>query len=500
MLTIEIKEKKSRLIAEGSDDMPDRDVLKEIQEKLSYVDQAATQQLWQVNKIAMRRKTQVYAKLFSLKTKIFYTGLLPYVIHILNEHKFEYKLNDLRDVIDVGTAELDIDLTNKTVWPFQQIAAERVLKHKKGIIAIATGLGKTFTAGYTISLIKHLPVVFVVRRVDLMYQTVENFEKFFNKPIGIVGDGVKRLHDINVVCAPSVVNEIRDNPDGEISQLIKNAKVLFIDESHCARAGTIKEIIMHSEAQYRIGLSATPFRESEDGGHSDDLLIEGLLGQKLITVRAKHIFQKGWDYLVKPSIHFIKVPKDDFDDTKKTYQYVFKHFVVNNEKRTMMIAAAALRLRALNRTTLILTKEINQIDALEKLIPNAYIIKGDVSVDMRKEILDKARRKEIDMIIATDKIAEEGLDLPSLDALIFTAPSKSKIKSVQAVGRVIRKFRDPSTGKLKDSAIVLNFYESDVKFLSKHAKKRHSILSSEFGDDCITLHKNLLFLDEYKPL
>lgn len=500
MLTLEIKEKKARLIAENPGEMPENDVLREIQERLSYVDQVATNQLWQVNRIARIRQVKVYKKLFNLKTKIFFTGLVPYVTEILDQHKFEYKILDLRDDVDVGDADISIDLSNKNVWPFQQIAAERVLKHKKGIIAIATGLGKTFTSAYTLSLIKHLPVVFVVRRVDLMYQTVENFEGFFKRPIGMVGDGIKKICDITVICAPSAVNEIRDNPDGEISQFIKNAKVLVIDESHCARADTIKEIIMHSNAPYRIGLSATPFRESEDGGHSDDLLIEGLLGQKLITVRAKHIFEKGWDYLVKPNIHFIKVPKNNFDDDKKTYQYVFKHFIVQNKMRTRMIAEAALKLRELGRTTLILTKEINQIEALEALIPNAYIIKGDVNVNVRKEILDKARRKQIDMIIATDKIAEEGLDLPALDALIFTAPSKSRVKSVQAVGRVIRKYKDPITQLVKDTAIVLNFYESDVRFLEAHAKKRHSILAAEYGKDCITLHKDIDFLNDYKPL
>lgn len=498
MLKIEIKEKKARLYADNPIEMPEKDVLLKIQKRLSYADEDATRLLHQRSQRARMANIVVYKKLFNLKNKIFYSGLVPYVREVLDESNFEYDIEDLREEAEIGVVDLPISLEGKQLRPFQQEIVGKSLEHKKGIIAVATGLGKTFTSANIISALRHTPVIFIVRRLDLLYQTRENFEQFFQRPIGIVGQGRKQLEDITIISSQSAVNEIKDNPDGEVAQLIKSAKVMFIDESHCARADTIKTLILHSNAAYRFGLSATPFRESEDGGHSDDLLIEGLLGQKLITIRAKDVYAAGWDYLVKPNIHFIKVPKGNFDDSKKTYQYVFKHFIVQNKQRSKMIAEAALKLRELNRTTLILTKQIDQIEMLRPMIPGAYVIKGDVSTMERKEILDKMRRKEIDILIATDKIAEEGLDLPSLDALIFTAPSKSRIKSIQAVGRVVRKFIDPETGIQKTNAIVLNFCEPEVRFLEKHAKRRLTILGSEFGKECISLHSNLNFLDTYK--
>src|SRR5271170_418461 len=125
MLQIEIKEKKSRLIADLPDEIPDPEILKEIQEKLSYVDETATRELWRINRKARTYRTFVYKKLFNLKTKIFYTGLTPYVIEILNTHKFEYEINDLREKTEaVGIADLPIDLSDKEIWPFQQKAVE----------------------------------------------------------------------------------------------------------------------------------------------------------------------------------------------------------------------------------------------------------------------------------------------------------------------------------------------------------------------------------------
>jgi superfamily II DNA or RNA helicase len=496
-LRIEIKEKKARLSADSKEEMPEKSVLLEIQRRLSYIDDQATQLLWQRSMRARIARIPVYKKLFNLKDKVFFSGLVAYVRQVLDEYSFEYEIKDLREIAELGTYDIPINLEGKELRPFQQDIIVKATESKKGIIAVATGLGKTFTSACLISNLKHFPVIFIVRRLDLLYQTKDNFEGFFQRPIGIIGNGKKQIEDITIISSQTAVNEIKENPDGEIAQHIKNSKVLFIDESHCARADTVKTLILQCNASYRYGLSATPFRESEDGGSSDDLLIEGLLGQKIVTIRAKDVYANGWDYLVKPSIHFVKVPKGDFDDTKKTYQYVFKHFIVQNMARTRLIAKAALELRKLGRTTLILTKQIDQIDNLLPLIPRAYVIKGDVHTIDRKEILDMMRRKEIDILIATDKIAEEGLDLPALDALIFTAPSKSRIKSIQAVGRAVRKYTDPETGIKKKNAIIINFCEPEVKFLDKHAKKRFSILGNEFGKECITLHNNLNFLEKY---
>lgn len=40
----------------------------------------------------------------------------------------------------------------------------------------------------------------------------------------------------------------------------------------------------------------------------------------------------------------------------------------------------------------------------------------------------------------------EGIDVPNLDAVIFLAPKKSQVDIVQAVGRIMRKFKDKEYG------------------------------------------------------
>lgn len=58
-------------------------------------------------------------------------------------------------------------------------------------------------------------------------------------------------------------------------------------------------------------------------------------------------------------------------------------------------------------------------------------------------------------ILTNARCLSEGVDVPSLDAAIFFAPRKSKIDIVQAVGRVMRTFKNPVTGEGKRYGYII---------------------------------------------
>lgn len=58
-------------------------------------------------------------------------------------------------------------------------------------------------------------------------------------------------------------------------------------------------------------------------------------------------------------------------------------------------------------------------------------------------------------ILTNARCLSEGVDVPSLDAAIFFAPRKSKIDIVQAVGRVMRTFKNPLTGAHKHYGYII---------------------------------------------
>jgi predicted helicase len=49
-------------------------------------------------------------------------------------------------------------------------------------------------------------------------------------------------------------------------------------------------------------------------------------------------------------------------------------------------------------------------------------------------------------ILSNVKFLTEGIDVPNLDAIIFFAPKQSQIDIVQAVGRIMRKYKDKEYG------------------------------------------------------
>ncbi|MGN8689381.1 type ISP restriction/modification enzyme [Atopobiaceae bacterium HCP3S3_F7] len=58
-------------------------------------------------------------------------------------------------------------------------------------------------------------------------------------------------------------------------------------------------------------------------------------------------------------------------------------------------------------------------------------------------------------ILTNARCLAEGVDVPSLDAVIFFSPKRSKVDVVQAVGRVMRTFTDKRTGKAKKLGYII---------------------------------------------
>jgi len=106
------------------------------------------------------------------------------------------------------------------------------------------------------------------------------------------------------------------------------------------------------------------------------------------------------------------------------------------------------------------------------LIGNSVeLITGEVDIKKRTELLDSMRYGDLRIIIATS-LADEGLDIPRLDALITAGAGKSNTRILQRVGRVLRLFQG------KQDPIIVDFYDN-VKYMQGQTLKRIQIYKSE---------------------
>ena len=91
----------------------------------------------------------------------------------------------------------------------------------------------------------------------------------------------------------------------------------------------------------------------------------------------------------------------------------------------------------------------------------------------RTKSIDDLRDGSSTVMIATT-LADEGLDVPTLDSAILAGGGASANRVNQRIGRTLRKDKN---GRKKMSIVVI--YEHNAKFLSKHAKKIRKILKME---------------------
>jgi superfamily II DNA or RNA helicase len=146
-----------------------------------------------------------------------------------------------------------------------------------------------------------------------------------------------------------------------------------------------------------------------------------------------------------------------------------------------MIVDSTFRLLELGKSVLITVTRLPHGDILSEMLDKAGVksiafIKGEVNKQMRKDLLNQVRNKELQVLVGSC-VADEGIDLPALGSAIMAGGGKSLIKSLQRVGRTLRPYPSAEENE-KDKAIIVDFYDR-LRYLTGHSKKRIKIYESE---------------------
>lgn len=417
----------------------------------------------------------------------FPVGLLPRVQDFFARKGISVPIIDRRTQYPL-VEEFDISgnlkSLNKIPRPYQELVAETVVKHDRGVIKMATGSGKTLVSALITAKIGKKALILVIGK-DLLYQTNDFFTKVFGHEIGIIGDGKCEIRDINVATIWSVGQALGlkknvtldDSNDSEkkidpsklksIKEMLSEASLVLIDECHLAACDTVQTIARYIKGEYVYGMSASPWRD--DGA---DMLIEAFLGRRIIDISARKLIDQG--YLVEPSIRFL-APKPYKYKTGK-YQHIYSNYIVNNDQRNSMINKGALKLVEQGFVPLVLFHTIKHGDILfnelKKNVPTA-LLSGKDNSNIRERIKAELEDGKLKCLVAS-KIFDIGVDLPILSGLVIAGAGKSSVRALQRIGRVIR----PYPGK-KVSA-VLDFADQ-APYLKDHADTRRQIYESEFN-------------------
>ena len=215
--------------------------------------------------------------------------------------------------------------------------------------------------------------------------------------------------------------------------------VIFGDEAHQFKANSLTSVMgKMTDVKYRIGTTGTL-----DNKKVHKLVLEGLFGITHRVTTTKDLMDAGT--LAKLNITCILLKYDDITrQGRKNNQYADEmDFIVSNEKRNNFIRNLALKSEG---NTLVLFQFVNKHG---KILLNmikekahgerkVFFVSGATDVEDREAIRKITETESDAIIVASFGTFSTGINIPSLENVIFASPSKSKIRNLQSIGRGLR--------------------------------------------------------------
>lgn len=412
---------------------------------------------YELNNAFYIKKRNPYAntmiRLYNPRIQCLPIGLMNQAIKTLKDYAqfkqlaLNLEFKDLRKPINVEV-EMPDKLLGKELRVYQENAVKVFLDNKIGVLELATGSGKTIVAAEIIRRLK-TTTLFIVDRKELLDQTVRTFKECLGIDIGVIGNGKKDIRPVTVATIQTLAKNI-----DEFKDYLTTVNFLCIDEVHkCGAESYVKVSRYVKNAMYRLNITGT-FKRTD----GNDMQMIGVCGEIIHRLDSKTLIDKGW--LVKPNITFINniltdeeidhkegmcVPDDGND---KQYSEYYNEFVVNNEKRNSLVKYIVKKHK--DEKVLILVKFVKHGEVLEELIPDSVYLNGSTPKKKRDQIFNDFAFGERNILISTISIFAEGIDIPSLSVVINTAANKSDVKTIQVLGRVLRKNEGKEVAKYID--------------------------------------------------
>lgn len=369
----------------------------------------------------------------------------------------------------------------------------------KGLVHAATGIGKTYLAAFDSA--KYKRVLFVAHREEILKQAATSFKNVRNSGDYGFFYGKQKDTDKSVIFASVATLGRAEYLDEKYFEK-EYFDYIVIDEFHHAVTNQYKRIVNYFKPQFLLGLTATP--ERMDGKNIYEIcdynvpyeisLKEAINKGMLVPFHYYGIYDET-DY---SGLRIVKGRYDE-QDLNKAY--------IGNEKRYELIYKYYLKYRSTRAMGFCCSRKHAEEMAKEfckRGIPAVAVYSdadGEYSEERNKAI-EQLKNREIKVIFSVDMF-NEGVDIASLDMVMFLRPTESPIVFLQQLGRGLRTYRG------KEYLNVLDFignYEKAGKapFLlsggkSSGEKKAYDYQDIEYPDDCI-VDFDMRLIDLFKEM
>lgn len=438
-----------------------------------------------------------YIRLYDLQRKTLYAGLYNYLVEFAkrNECKVEFVENDhystpvntnqitMEEIIEYVESLQPHSRGNPIeIRDYQADAVTEALCQERILLLSPTASGKSFIIYCILRwyLEQGLKCIIIVPTTSLVEQMYSDFADYSTENGFEVQNYCQKLYsgftrDITTPVLITTWQSIYKQPKIWFDQF----NVLFGDEAHQFKAKSLTTVMEKmTDIRYRIGTTGTL-----DGKQVHRLVLEGLFGPVKKVITTKELMDQG--SLAKLNIQCIllKYPEEIRNERKKnTYQDEMK-FIVGNEKRNKFIRNLATSREG---NTLVLFQYVESHGKflydmiLEKADENrkVFFVHGGTSTQQREEIRHITEAEDDCIIVASYGTFSTGINIPSLENIIFASPSKSKIRNLQSIGRGLRLKNGKTECTLFDLADDLH-WKSWKNHTLNHFTERVKIYSEE---------------------
>lgn len=427
-------------------------------------------------------------RLYNIPSKKIYSGLRRHVEKFASERDYTVEYSNPSDFYDADFSLVEAKETF-TKWvarddielrDYQLESFAHAVRTKRALFVSPTASGKSLMIFLT-SMKLYDPgkkTLIIVPTTSLVHQMASDFGDYIQKDPDLFvhrilsGADKDTKHPIVI----STWQSIYKLPKAWFSKF----NVVIGDEAHLFKAKSLTDIMGKlTDCPYKFGFTGTL-----DGTETHKLVLEGLFGPvKKVTTTAELISN---NTLSKFRIKAIVLNySDDIRKSIKSATYQDEvGFLSSHIPRHNFIVKLALSLKG---NTLILFKNIDHGKVLNSMLEQhgttrkLYYVDGGVKGEIREDVRKEIESLQDGIITASLGTFSTGINIKNLHNVIFTCPSKSRVKVLQSIGRGLRKSQHKEVFTLFDIADDLT-WKSKKNFTILHFVERIGMYNEEKFD------------------
>lgn len=364
---------------------------------------------------------------------------------------------------------------------------------KRAIVVMASGLGKTAVSAFDVDAFMHSrggKVLFLCDNNSVLSQNLEAYRSILgNKYSYGFFNSVEKKPDAQIVFASfqTMRNHMDDFSRGEFAYIV-------VDEAHHAPADSYNAVIDYFQAEFLLGLTATPYR-------LDGAKLSYIFGEPIYELELAEAISR--NLLVDVEYHLMLNELSDLDDISEADNMSVTDFnkCFFAPKSDEKIAEIIMARKEDGHNMLVYCRSIDHANAMRRLLPGSMVVHSGLSRCKNNKALWLFRKKKIQILISVDML-NEGIDVPHADMIVFLRSTVSPVVFQQQLGRGLRLCEG------KSKVVVLDFVgnverlyaiKSLVNGIEQHRDSSSTaglILKIESSEKDIQLDELLEIIDE----